>query len=237
MLLQLIIIQAITFVAIVAVLRKLLYTETAKEAKRLKDLKDENARTQTELNEKIQAAEKAYAEKMAKAENDIKKLHAKAEEEAEGARNKILDEAKIESEQLLKSALNSKDKIREELLLKMREDSPALALQIFKEILSAKAKEAIHKELLKEVVSEIRKSEKARFNFHIKEGEFDSAYPLDRDEKKEIVSLVCDKLGYNITVEEKEKKELAAGIVIKLGGLVIDGSLLNRMRQVKEGLV
>ncbi len=46
MVFQLIIVQVVTFVAIVFVLRKLLYSESAKETLRLKKLKEETSQKQ-----------------------------------------------------------------------------------------------------------------------------------------------------------------------------------------------
>jgi len=234
MLIQLIIIQIITFVAIVFVLRKLLYTETAKEAGRLKKIKQEIAASQRDLAQKTEAAESAYREKVAKAEENIRVFRLKVEGQAEEMKKKALDQANQESERILNIASNAKEKMREEIALEMRKKAPALASHIFTEALSDKVKLIMHKELVKEVASEVKKIDKAKFNLKIKKGELDLAYPLDKDEKNSLFSLVIDRLGYQIPFEEKVEKHLGAGVVIKLGTLVIDGSLANRLKQIEE---
>ena len=56
MLIQLIIIQVITFLVIVLILKKLLYNETAKEASRLQKLREEFTRKEKELQVRMDAA-------------------------------------------------------------------------------------------------------------------------------------------------------------------------------------
>jgi len=234
MLIQLVIIQIITFAAIVFALRKLLYIETAKEAGRLKKLKQETAAKQRELAQKIEAAENAYREKVSKAEEDIRAFRLKAEEQTEEMRKKALDNANEESERILNIASNAKEKMREEIALEMQKKAPVQASHIFMEALSDKVKLTAHKELVKEVASEIKKIEKAKFKLKIKKGELVSAYPLDKTEKSSLSSLVVGRLGYKIAFEEEVEKHLVAGVIIRLGTLVIDGSLANRLKHIKE---
>ena len=236
MLFQLIIIQVVTFFAIVFVLKKLLYTETAKEAQRLKVLKEENYQKQKELQEKIESAESAYREKMAKAEEEIRRQHIREEEEIEKLKRKVLDKAKGEAEQIVQSAFNVKEKIREEIGLEMRKKSPELAFQIFKEVLSPDIKGMIHKELVKEVINQVKQLDDSRFNIKIKKGELVSAYSLEKSEKDMLLSIISEKLGYKISFEEKEDDMLIAGFIIRLGTLVIDGSLENRLREMEKDL-
>jgi len=213
-------------------LRRFLYTETAKEAKRLKLLKDENTRKQRELQQKIEAAENVHGKKIAEAEEEIRRLRRKAEEEAGQEKKKIIDKAKNESESILKAAFNAKEKFREEAFLEMEKKAPLLASQIFKEVLSSGIKEAIHKELVERVIEEIKRIEKSNFKVKTKKGEIISAYSLERNERSQLLSLIFEKLGHKIDFDEKENKGLVAGVVISLGTLIIDGSLENRLKQI-----
>ncbi len=234
MLIQLVVIQIITFAAIVFALRKLLYVETAKETERLKKLKQEAAARQKELTQKIEAAENAYREKVAMAEEHIRSFRLKAEEQAEEMKKNVLDKAERESERILNAATNAREKMREEIALEMRKKAPEAASHIFTEVLSDKTKLIAHKELVKEVESVVKKIDDAKFNLKIEKGELDSAYPLDKNEKIRLSSLVIERLGHKITFEEKIDKNLVAGVVIRLGTLVIDGSLENRLKQIEE---
>jgi len=234
MLFQLIIIQIVTFFAIVLILRKLLYAETARETQRLRVLREENSVKEKELAEKMQAAEGAYGERLAKAEEDVRELRAKTEKEVEELRKGTTDKAKEEAEEIISSAVNAREKMRDEIRNEVHKKIPGIAAQIFSEFLSPKVRQLTHRELLKEVVSQVGKTDKAKFNVKTKTGELISAYPLAKNEKTELLSSVFKKLGHKISFEEKEDKNLVAGVAIKLGTLVIDGSLENRLHQLEQ---
>ena len=233
MLFQLIIIQVVTFFAIVLVLRKLLYAETAREAKRLRRLKEENAEKEKELRQKIEEADSAYHEKVAKAEMDIQRLQQDTERELERARKELTNKAKEEADRIVSAAINAKEKMRDEVANEMRKKVPVLATQVFRDVLSAKARDLTHKELVREVINQIKTIEKSRFNVKIKKGELISAFPLGRADKNELLSVLARQMRRKMAFDEKEDKSLVAGLVIKLGTLVIDASLENRLRQVE----
>lgn len=236
MLFQLVIVQIVTFVAIVFVLRKLLYSESAKEMLRLRKLKEETAVKQRELQQKIDEAREAYEEKMAEAEEKTRAFRAKAEEEAEGLRKKTLDKAKEDAEQIVKSAFNAKEKMREEIGEEMRKKAPMLASRIFRAALSDAVREMAHKELVRDVIDKIRKTDRTAFKSRIEKGEIVSAYPLPKNDKLVIESLIHDSLGYQVPLYETEDAQLTAGVLIKLGTILIDGSLNNRLKQLEREL-
>lgn len=236
MLAQLVIIQVITFLAIVFVLRKLLYSESAKEIIRLRNLKDETSLKQKELQEKIDQAEDAFRQKMAEADERIRELKARHEAEAEEMKRRAVDDAKAEADRIIRSALNAKEKIREEISVEMRKKAPLLASRVFKEALSPVIREAVHRELIRDVVDKIKKTEKAVFNFKTDKGEILTAYPLTKPGREEIELIIRSSLGYAIPIKESQDETLVAGVIIKLGTVVIDASLDNRLRQIEKGL-
>ncbi len=136
----------------------------------------------------------------------------------------------------MKAALNAKEKMREEIGLEIRQKAPEMALEIFNGALSAKVRETAHTELVGEAAARIKSMDKSRFNFKVTKIEVESAYPLGKEEKTELASVFAEKFGEKVALDEHERKELIAGIVVKLGGLIIDASLLNRLGQVKEAL-
>jgi len=234
MLFQLIIIQVITFIAIILVLRKLLYAETIQETRRLRALREENAKREKELQEKISNAQTAYQEKIAKADEEVKKTRENAEKEIEDMRKNIQAKAREEADRIVNAAVNTKDKMRDEIANEMQNKSPMLAAEIFKTYLSSDVRQMAHKELVQAVINELKKSDKAQFNVKAKKGELLSAFPLVKQEKNQLLSTVFKRLGRKIEIEEKQDKNLVAGVKIKLDTLVIDGSLENRLRQLER---
>jgi len=233
---QMIVIQVVTFLGIVFVLRKLLYTETAKEVGRLRELKNEVSLQQRELQKKIEDAENIYKEKMLEAKRDIQQMRLKAEEDVRLESQKIVNEAKKESEEITRAVLNAKEKIKEEIAMNMRKSLPKMASRIFKEVLSFQARGIVHKELMKEVVEKIEKMEKEKFKNNTGEITITVPHALDKKDKKQIETLISEKRGCRVNLKEKEDKKIVAGIIIDLGTFMIDGSLADRLNQIEERL-
>jgi F-type H+-transporting ATPase subunit b len=236
MLIQLIIIQVVTFIVIIFVIRKMLYTETTKETERLKKLRDEFSKKEKELQVKIEAAQKDAEAKLAETEKNVRKYREAKEKEAQDLREAILAKARDRAEEMVKAAVNSKGKIKEELELEMKGRIPAAAVKLFKETLPAEAREGMHNELVQEVAARIRKLDKEMFKTRLEKGELLSAYPVKKSDKEAMLSAISEKTGHGISFTEKEDKEIVAGLIIKLGTLVIDGSLENKLRQIGEKL-
>ena len=93
-----------------------------------------------------------------------------------------------------------------------------------------------HKELVRDVIEKIKRLEKTTFKTPVDHGEIVAAYPLSTADRSEIESVIRLGLGYEVPLTEKKDDKIAGGIVIKLGSIMIDGSLENRMRQAEREL-
>jgi len=236
MLIQIFIVQVVTFLGIVFILRRFLYAESAKEMRRLTKLREEAAIKQKELQEKLDQAQRAFDQKMADAEKSSRALSAQSEAAAKEQRFKILDKAKEDAANIMKAAFNAKEKMREEIAVEMKQKAPLHATRIFSAVLSKEVKELTHKELVKDVIERIKHLDKSTFKAHVDKGEIVSPYPLPVSDRSEIETAVRLNLGYEVPWVEKKDDKIAVGIVIRLGSIIIDGSLENRMRQAEREL-
>ncbi len=236
MLIQIFIVQVVTFLGIIFVLRRFLYTESAKEMKRLKKLKEEAALKQKELQEKIDQAQTAFDQKMEEAAENSRAVNNRAEAEAKELRRKILDKAKADADNIMKAAFNAKEKMREEVSVEMLKKAPVFASRIFAAVLSPEVKALTHKELTRDIIEKIKHLDRAAFKTRVERGEIASANPLSAEERAEMGAAVSQCLGYEVPLTEKKDAKIAAGMVIKLGSIIIDGSLENRMRQAEREL-
>ena len=64
-----------------------------------------------------------------------------------------------------------------------------------------------------------------------------SPYKISDDLKNQILNLVNDISGSDSIIEEKIDSELIGGVVIRLGDTVIDGSIKNKVKQLRRELV
>jgi len=63
-----------------------------------------------------------------------------------------------------------------------------------------------------------------------------SPYKISDDLKNQILNLVNDISGADSIIEEKIDSELIGGVVIRLGDTVIDGSIKNKVKQLRREL-
>jgi ATP synthase F1 delta subunit len=233
---QIVLIHFITFIAIVFVLRKIMYSASFTEAKRLQQLNQENAKKAQELANRIEEAQKAYKEKIAQAEDEIRKLKLEAKEEAERLKEEAVNKAKEESERIVNQALNTREKLKEEIEAQMKGKVIDESLNLIQDVLSSKNQRLLHEVFIDEVMEEIERIEQGKFKTQAERGELITPYEIERGKREKIKAILSKKTGKKLSLEEKIDKGLIAGITIKLGSLIIDGSLAGKLREAAEAL-
>lgn len=63
-----------------------------------------------------------------------------------------------------------------------------------------------------------------------------SAYSVDAAQKKKIASALSERLGKEVSISTERDESLLGGILIRAGDLVIDGSVLGRLRAMSASL-
>lgn len=64
-----------------------------------------------------------------------------------------------------------------------------------------------------------------------------SAIPLNEDQKKKIIVAVEKRLGLKVKLNCKIDKSIIAGLIIRHGDKVIDGSVSHRLKRLKDFLL
>ena len=236
LILQLIVIQVVTFIALVFVLRRLLFTEANMEIKRLQKLSGENEKKAEELRKKAERAKAEYEEQLKKAEEDVRQVREKAQKEIEKQQAQVMEGAKIEAEKIIAHARDSKDKIREEIKAELEEKSIDFACDLVKNAFDEKIYKNAHDELLDGIIQEFERIDKNKISDKVKVAEIISPFPVNKGVKEKIKKLISRKASRQIDLNEKIDKDVVAGAIIKIGDLIIDGSLANRMEEARVRL-
>ncbi len=233
---QLIIIQVLTFLALVFVLRKIMYSASYLETKRLQQLSEENSKKAQELAAKLEDAHRQCQEKVESAEIEAKRLKAQAEEEIQKLKEDVLNKARAEGERIVNQALNTKEKLKEEIESRMTERSIEQSLKLIHVVLSAQNQLSLHQGLVDNILEEIEKTGPEKLKINIHQGKLLTPYEIAKPKKEKIIAVLSKKSGKEISLEEEIDKNIIAGITIKLGSLIIDGSLANRLKEAAENL-
>ena len=233
---QLIIVQVVTFIALVFVLRRLLFTEASLQVKRLKALNAENEKKQEELRKKIAEQEAEYNDKIKKAEEDAMRVKEDAMREIEKQRAQAQERAKEEAEKIISQARNGKEKMREEINAELEEKAVSFACTLVKEAFDEKIYKNAHDELVDGIIHGLEQIDAKKISHKVNTAEITSPFSLGAQEKDKIKKILSKKADRTIDLKEKEDKDLIAGVVIKIGDLVIDASLANRLDEAKQRL-
>jgi len=232
MTIQLIIIQVVTFIALIIVLRILFHGQLDSALKRLKHLYEENLIKEEELKKKIEdigvEREKELLKTRELAAAIIKDAKGKAEKAGEDA---VL-RAKEEAKRVLDHADGETEKIKDNMTARAHEKAIELSVEMLKAAFTGQGKEALQHELLSELIDEIRKIAKEKFTVKTKRITILSAQALKTDEKSKLAHILKDKMGGAIDIDESVDKDIIAGLIIKIGSLTIDGSIRNKLRKV-----
>ncbi|MCK9555388.1 F0F1 ATP synthase subunit delta [bacterium] len=230
---QLILIQIVTFLLIILFLRWLFLNQTRRTIKRLRELSEEKQKEEKALKEKIEKTKKQIQEEMDKSKKDVEDLRKKARADAEKDREEIIERAKIESKKVLDEALQESKRRESELIIEMQSKSLYLAVDMIKQIFSDKRLEEIHRHLVDDVIDEIKKiDESKRDTGSAAAVEIITSIKLTDAQMRKLKEILIGKTGGDLKFIEKQEDDVIAGLVVKIGECIIDGSLKNKLKKI-----
>lgn len=224
----------LTFVVsgvIIFALKKTMYDSTQGAVNRLnKETEDVRAK-QTELNEKIKLANEELQKRQKEADALVAKMKEQAEEKAKEEREKLLTKARQESEEIIAKAQATKDAVRRTLEKELDVKAVDVTITILGEVLSQKAKNALHECLITEFIEELDKVDMGVITQNLSEAEVVTATALDKKLKEKLSELLKTKMKKDIAIKNLEDPKIISGAVLRFGSLRLDGSLQNFVRQ------
>ena len=105
-------------------------------------------------------------------------------------------------------------------------------MKLVAELLSEKDKEKLQQEFISEVISEIAKLPKDQFSVVSDRVKVTSSQLLRADQKEDLQKVLKEKTGTEMIFEETLRKDLIGGLIVEIGGLVIDGTLKNKLQRI-----
>jgi len=229
---QLALVQIITFGFIVLFLRWLLYSHIRGVLKRLQHLNRENLEREKTLKEEIERARKEAQRMIEEAKQEVAALKEQARALAEKDREDIIEKAKRESKRLIDEALRDCRRKEAETELKMKEKMIYLAIDMIKYIFTQRSIEALHREIVDELIEEMKGIEKEKIKVEGDQAQIICAIALDSEQKKKIIKILAEKFDKEIKLSEGIDPEIIAGLILKLERFVVDGSLANKLKKI-----
>ncbi len=230
MVLTIIIFQGLVFLALILILRHFMKGHVSGAVGHLQRLNDELVKQQVTLKEKIAAAEKEYETKMVKLQQEVTARQAESRQAATKALEEARQRALQEREKIINEAVETREKMRQEIMAEMEEKAVQHSKEIIVSSLTPQARQAIHEILVREVAEGIRgESKMDHFQIASETAELRTAEPLTNECKQQIQKALKEKIRKEFHFKEASDPSLIAGVILKFGSFVIDGSLLHRL--------
>lgn len=237
---QLILIQVITFVVLAFLLHQFLYRQANRSLGRLQQLYQENREREEELKRRREETEQELRTTMARHQEEIGRLRAEAEAAGQKRQEELLAQAKEEGRRIVAEAEGKRERMRASLVSEMEEKAVGLASDIVGRVLTAQLAQRIHAHLIDELIEEIGKSDGRRPELDVETVEVAVPFPLTQTQQERLNMIFASNMGRSVTVKETIDEEIVAGMVVRMGNVVLDGSLKTKLKgmlaHVRENL-
>jgi F0F1-type ATP synthase membrane subunit b/b' len=232
MLLNLLIIQTITFIGIFFLLRFLFSRHLNAALARLNTLHEENLAKEQQLTDELKRAKEEGDAEIKRAKDEASLIIDEARNEGIRLRVNMEEQAKIQVTKIIADGNIEAEKFKEKCVKDIEAHSLDLAMKLVESLLSEKDKESLQQEFISEIISEIAKLSKDQFSVASDRVKVSSSQLLRKDQKENLQLILKEKTGMEMIFEETLKKDLIGGLIVEIGGLVIDGTLKNKLQRI-----
>lgn len=234
MIFQLIILQVIVFGAIIYFLKKILYGNTENAVQSLALAHQELLNKQKDLMQKIETSEKEHQAKQEEMSATLDKMKMDTMEELRKKEDEITKKARAEAEEIIAKANAAKQDIYREIEAGLARRAVDYACELIKSVLSANSIAQVHAEMVKDFIIRAKDMDLSSVDASITEMVIRTALPMAKEETDKLQALLLTKLNRGVQLHEVVEPELIAGLILQFGTLVLDGCMLNGMREASN---
>lgn len=236
MVVAIIAIQGFIFLGMILLLRHFMKGHVTGAVGHLQKLNEELLKQQAELRQKNAEADKEYQAKMNKVQQEVSALHTQAKQEVTKTLEEARTRAQTEREKLINDAVETKEKIRQEIMADMDEKAIQHARHVIAEFFSGDIKKLVHQALVEELIGGLEEMDFSSFQIQTDTAELRSAEGVPEALKEKMRKVLEKKIGKKVQFKEENDPTLVGGLILKFGTFVIDGSLTNRLVEAAANL-
>jgi len=231
-----IVLLVLVFIVIIFFMR-LLFTKKLNFAlKRLNTLHEDYLSKEAKLKEEIEKAKQEKNAEIERGRKEAQEMVEIAKKEVQALRINSEDEASQAAARIVKKGKDEIEKLKRDFEADAENKAINLSVQMIEHTFSTEGKEALQRQFIEEIIKEIESLPKEKFTVKTEDIEIKTSYPLDGNERAQLKKVLSEKIGTSVKLQEKVDEELIMGLFIKIGALIIDGSLKNRLKRVIPNL-
>jgi F-type H+-transporting ATPase subunit b len=229
-----IVVHALVLAGIILIIRRLLLSDTMRAVERINQVEAEVRKKEEALRKEIEERERELAQRKAEAEEELQRHKEEMAKDVEQLKDKMLADARKESDRIVEQARKSEDRMRQQLELEARQKAAAYGGQVVNLVFSERLLAAIDRHFVDELLDALEAMDTSNITVDLSTSQFIASQPLAEEQRQRLQRILAEKFGAQVAVAETIQKDLLAGLILKLGSLEIDGSLLNRFREAAE---
>ncbi len=231
-LLQLIIVQVVIFGLVIFCLKKFIYSDTENAVSRL-DESYQGINEQKEiLSEKARKNDEEIQKKKAEADKLLEEQMEEGHQELAEKKDEMYKKAKAEAEKIVVDAQEMKKKLFEEVRKEEEAKSYERASVLLNSALSNVVKDKINTVLIEEFLTEFDNVSTSHIPATLVKADVTFSAPVSEELKTKIKTTISSKLSRDITIDEKIDANIVGGILVNFGGLVLDGSIAGKIKEI-----
>jgi len=231
----LLIIQAVLFAGLVFALRGILSRNVSSATTHLTSLSEGYEKREAELAARYEAIEKKSQDLVMKAQKEASSIKDASAKESQEAVEKLMQQAHDESEKIVEKAIETKEMYEKELNDRVDAQSFKKACELIQELLPEDLRKPVHRlwldELLESGLDQVKQ-------FPPQEDENEliikTAFPLEETKLRAFEKKIKNLLKKEFEVREEVDPKLVAGVVMQLGSLVLDASMIYKLQEASK---
>lgn len=224
--------QLVIFGVLILFLRVIFTRNLTNATSHLQALNADYTQKLEEARQKKLEADKYYDETLLKAKVDAEKTKMQILREAQESQEASVNGSRKQSEEILNQARNARAELLKEIDDQIEKRSLERAGDLVREVLPQEIDRVLHDRWV-ELLLTGGLDELARLNVpeSVTSADIASPYPLSPAQKSALQKKLKERLHREFTLHEETLPELLAGLRVKLGSLVIDGSLRFKIQE------
>ena len=230
---SIILLQVLIFGGLALFVRHLLTRNVTHATSHLTEMIKDNSQKQEEITQKLSAAQKEYDDTVKRLQKELAEMKEKSEKEIEQKRDMILEEAHRQSQDVISRAQKTCESIQADMDRVVRERAAAEAGALLAAVLPEPVRLQLHQQWVDGLLQGgLEGMERLRVPLDVTSVQVTTPVALSQAQESRLAAVLKKKLEREISIIQVVQPELVAGVVMRLGTLVFDGSFNHKVNEV-----
>lgn len=217
--------------AIIVFVRLYLQGSARRAVARVREVEEEVRKREENMRLEMDQHERDLAERKAEFDREMEALQDEAKREAAHVKERAINEAKRDAQKIVEQAQSNEKKLREQIEREMEEKAVHYGGRIFQLVFSDLVTAELNAIFTGELIDALNEIESGTVTVDTPDAQITTSHTLPDEVRERLTAVLREKFHDKAAVTEHTDEKLLSGVILKMGSLEIDGSLLNRYHE------